>query len=125
MTELRSNLFAYGELVKNLLLGSPSNMFGEQEIKRLYKKSALFLKKLPRILAERAFLVSLALISTALILGVIVFYKYSFLAEKKEPEIKEQPLIIDEKALQELLEMQQIRQNRLDQAEFKEYNNPF
>ena len=116
MTELRSNLLAFGELVKNLLPGSPSSMFSAKELKRAYKESALFLKKLPKILAERAFFVSLALILVALILGVIVFYKYSFLAEKKEPEIKEQPLIIDEKTLQEVLEMQQIRQIRLYQA---------
>lgn len=100
-------------------------MSSEQEIKRTYKESIIVLKKLPKILAERAFFVSLALISIALILGIIVFYKYSFLAEKKEPEIREQPLIIDEKALKELLETQEARQKRLDQAELKEYNNPF
>lgn len=100
-------------------------MFKKYEIIRLYQKSIIVLKKLPKILAERAFFVSLALISIALILGIIVFYKYSFLAEKKEPEIREQPLIIDEKALKELLEMQEARQKRLDQAELKEYNNPF
>ena len=100
-------------------------MATKYEIVKAYRKSALFLKKLPKTLAERAFFVSLALISTALILGIIVFYKYSFLAEKREPEIREQPLTIDEKALQEVLEIQEERQRRLDQAELKEYNNPF
>ncbi len=87
-------------------------------------KIAEFLKKLPKSVADHAFFVSLILIAIAAILG-IVLYKYSFLTERKEPEIEEQPMILDEKVIQEVLEIRQERQKRLDQAQFKEYPNPF
>ena len=47
------------------------------------KKIKDSLKKLPRVLGENAFLAFLGLLVIALILGGLIFYKYSFLVEKE------------------------------------------
>lgn len=44
-------------------------------------------KKLLRTLGERSLLTFFTLLIITLIIGNLVFYKYSFLAEKKEPEV--------------------------------------
>lgn len=92
---------------------------------RKLNKIAKFLKKTPRFLAERAFLASLVFIFLAVILGVLVFYKYSFLAEKREPEIPEESLFFDEKTFKEILRIRQERQERFQNAAPKEHLNPF
>ena len=65
------------------------------------KKIKDSLKKLPRVLGENAFLAFLGLLVIALILGGLIFYKYSFLVEKEPPtkigEGVEKPLKFNEK----------------------------
>jgi len=100
-------------------------MVTKYQIIRAYQKFKFFFNKLPKTLAKHAFLTSLVLILVAVIFGAIVFYKYILLVEKKEPQIPEQSLIVDEKAIKEFLEIKKERQIRFDQADFKEYNNPF
>jgi len=92
---------------------------------RKLNKIIEFSKKLPRFLALHAFLVSLTLMAIAVTLGAATFYKYNFLAQRQKPEIFEQPLLLEEKAIQEILQVRQERQSRLDQAESKEYPNLF
>lgn len=84
-----------------------------------------FFKKQLRVLAEHPFLASLALILVALIFGGFVFYKYSFLVEKKGAEILEKPLFFDEATFREILKIWQERQKKFEEAESKEYPNPF
>ena len=98
-------------------------MFGLKKIK--IKKIGSFLKKLPRILGERAFLTFLGLMILSLILGAIVFYKYSFLTKKIEPQITERPLKFKEKTYEDVLKSWQEREERFKKADFKEYPNPF
>jgi len=83
------------------------------------------LKRLPRILAEHIFLSFLGLLSLALIFGGFIFYKYSILTEKIEPKILEKPLQFKEALYQKILEEWQIRQKRFEEAELKEYPDPF
>lgn len=65
------------------------------------------------------------LIIVALIFGGLVFYQYSFLAEKKEPQIVERPLQFKEPLFQKILEEWQVRQKKFEEAEFKEYRDLF
>ena len=81
--------------------------------------------KLPRILGERAFLVSLILIFLALILGGFIFYKYNILAQKTEPQIIEKPFQFKESLYQKILEEWQGHQRKFDEAELKEYPDLF
>lgn len=84
-----------------------------------------FFGKLPRILGERAFLTSLLFIFLALILGGIIFYKYSILAQKVEPQIIEKPLQFKENLYQKVLEKWENRQKKFEETELREYPNPF
>lgn len=83
------------------------------------------LKGLPRTAAERAFLTFLVLFFLALILDGFVFYKYSILAEKAEPELLEKPMQFEEALYQKILEEWQFRENRFEGVELKKYSDPF
>jgi len=89
------------------------------------KKIKDFLTKLPRTLGERAFLTFLGLLLIALIFGGLIFYKYSILVEKAEPEISEIPLKFKEKTYQDVLKIWQEKEKRFEEADLKEYPNPF
>jgi hypothetical protein len=94
------------------------------DVKKL-NKIIDFLKKIPRFLALYAFFVALALIFITAILGVLIFYQYSFLPEKKEPLVPEQSLILDEKIIQRVLEIRQNLKERFEQIQTKKYPNLF
>lgn len=89
------------------------------------KKIGGFLKKLPKILAERAFLTFLGLMILSLILGAFLFYKYSFLTKKIEPQITERPFKFKEKTYEDVLKIWQEREERFKKADLKECPNPF
>jgi len=89
------------------------------------KKIRGLLKKLPKILGERAFLTFLGLMVLSLTLGAFLFYKYNFLTKKIEPQITEKPLKFKEKTYEDVLKIWQEREERFKKAEFKEYPNPF
>lgn len=91
------------------------------EIKKIKK----FFKKLPRILGKKAFFASLSFILFSLILGSILFYQYSVLAEKREPEITGAPLRFQEKNYEDVLKIWQERENKFEAADIKEYPDPF
>ena len=84
-----------------------------------------FLSKLLKMFGEKPFLTSLGLILISLIIGGLVFYKYSILAENKKPEAQSSALILDEQTLQKILNTWQERQNEFEQTQTKEYPNPF
>jgi predicted neutral ceramidase superfamily lipid hydrolase len=84
-----------------------------------------FLKKLPRILAEQAFISFLVLLLLALILGGLIFYKYSILVQKEKLEVPEGPIQFKEKTYQEVLKIWQEREKKFEEANSKQYLNPF
>lgn len=89
------------------------------------KKVKDFLKKLPRILGEKAFLTFLGLFFLSLIFGAFIFYKYSILIKEIEPQITEKPLQFKEKTYQEVLKIWQEKEIKFRETDFKEYPDPF
>ena len=83
------------------------------------------LKNLPIFLAENAFFASLLLILLAAVLGLLVSYEYIFLTERREFEFLPESPFLNEEDLQDILSAKQERQARFDQAQSKEYNDPF
>jgi len=93
--------------------------------KKQFKKIKNFLKRVPRIIGEHAFLTSLMLFFIAAILGGLVFYKYSILTEQRKSEFSENLLYFDEKSFKALLKIWQERQKNFEQADFNQYQDPF
>jgi predicted DNA-binding transcriptional regulator len=89
------------------------------------KEIKQFLKKLPRTLGERSFKTFLGLLLITLIFSGFIFYKYSFLAEKGKLEALEKPLKFNEKIYQEVLKVWQEKEKKFEEANFKEYPDPF
>jgi len=83
------------------------------------------IKKLPRVLAENSFLTFLAFLVIAVILGVLIFYKYSILIKREGPEITEKPLKFEKRVYQEILKTWREREKEFEEADLKEYPNPF
>ena len=81
-----------------------------------FKKLKNILGKLPRALAEQAFLTILVLIFISLIWGGFLFYQYSILAQKAEPEITIEPTQFKENLYQKILEEWQNREERFQEA---------
>lgn len=84
-----------------------------------------FLKKLPKVLARKPFLVLFGLIFLALIFGAFVFYQFCFLPERKEISLEEEDLKFEEELCQEFLKNLEEREKRFQQTESKIYPNPF
>lgn len=84
-----------------------------------------FLKRLPKNLAQRAFLVFLGLFFLSLILGGIIFYKYLVLVQRAKPKTSEKILQFEEKTYEKILKFWQEREERMKEADLKEYPNPF
>jgi hypothetical protein len=90
-----------------------------------FKKITAPLKKLPRIFGEHAFLTFLGLLLFSLILSSLVFYKYSILAEKTEPEVSEKPFKFKEKTYEAVLKTWQEKEKRFKEIDLKEYQSLF
>jgi len=88
------------------------------------KVKAIF-KKFPRILGEHSFLTFLFLLFISLVLGGIIFYKYSILAEKAETQTIKKPLQFEEEIYQKILNEWGNRENKFKEAELKEYPELF
>ncbi len=90
-------------------------------LKRIkFNKIKKFLGKLPKILTKRAFLFFLLFLSVFLILGGFLFYKYSILIDRETPEVVE-VIKFNKKLYQEVLEIQQTKQQQFEEANLKEY----
>lgn len=83
------------------------------------------LPELCRYLAERAFPTFLVLAFVSLIFGGCLFYKYGFLADKKELEISGMTAQFKEDLYQKVIIHQQDRQVRFDEAAQKEHVDIF
>jgi len=94
-------------------------------IKERINKLKKILGKLPLIIAAHAFWACLVLFILSLIFGANLFYKYNILVQRAEPESLEQTVLFKEKTYNKLLEIWQERKERFQQADFKEYPDPF
>jgi len=83
------------------------------------------LKKLPWVLGKHPFLVFLLLTTLSLGWGVFLFYKYSFLAEKMEPEMPKREVQFTEELHQKILKEWEKREKRFKEADTKNYPNLF
>lgn len=89
------------------------------------KKINKFLNRIPRILAQKAFLVFSILLLISLAFGAMIFYQYNILAKQTEVRIVQKPLQFQEKTLQEILDIWQKREKIFQDADLKNYSNPF
>ncbi len=89
------------------------------------RKIGSFFKKLPRVLGENSFLTFLGLLFVSLVLGALVFYKFSFSVGKEKPEITEASFRFQEKTYQAVLDEWQKRDQRLSEINLKLYPDPF
>ncbi|MBU2635263.1 hypothetical protein KJ841_02195 [Patescibacteria group bacterium] len=94
-------------------------------IKERINKTKKFLGKVPLIITMHAFWACLILFILSLAIGANLFYKYSILAQRAEPEGLEQTILFKERTYQKVLEIWQEREKRFQEADFKEYSNPF
>ena len=94
-------------------------------IKERINKTKKFLGKVPLIIARHAFWACLTLFILSLVVGANLFYKYSILAQRAEPESLEQTVLFKERTYQRVLKAWQEREKRFEEADFKEYSDPF
>ena len=90
-----------------------------------FSKIKDFFNRLPRFLAQKAFLAFLFLFFLGSVFGLIIFYKYIFLTEKAEIEILEAPLEFREKTYQTILKIWQEKEEKFREADFKQYPDLF
>ncbi len=83
------------------------------------------LKKLPKNLAEKAFLTFLKLFCISLIFGSFIFYQYVILGQKIEPQVTEKPIQFKEKTYESVLRFWQVREETIKEIDSKSYSNPF
>ena len=91
------------------------------KLKEIFKSS----KKLPRILAERAFFTFLGSLVVALVLGALAFYQSGILTKDKITFSEDQTLQFKEKTYQIILDEWQLRDLKSLEAESKTYPDPF
>ena len=84
-----------------------------------------FLKKIPKILGEKAFLTFLGLLIIASLIGEAVFYKYNILIKKTEVSPPDTSLEFQEKNYQDVLKVWQDKEKNFEEADSRQYPNPF
>lgn len=84
-----------------------------------------FAKKTPEALAKRPFALFLALSVIAFLIGGIVFYKYFYSIKKAEPKGAENQFKINEENHQKVLNYWKLRTKKFEEADSKEFKNPF
>lgn len=89
---------------------------------RKFKK---FLRNLPLAIAKHAFLACLFLFFLALIFGGLLFYKYSILTQKTNLEDLSWGFSLEEETYQQVFKAWQEQDRKFQEADFKEYPNPF
>ena len=90
-----------------------------------FDKLKSFLSKLPRKMAERAFITFLGFLLLFLIFGALLFYKYVFLAQNVTPDILDDSAKFNEKLFQEISQKITERGQNFKSADLKQYPDPF
>lgn len=83
------------------------------------------LKKLPEILINKAPLFLFLGILFEILIGVFIFYQYSFLVQKKDIVITEKPLILEQELLSKILKELEQRKVKFEQADSEEHPDLF
>jgi len=94
-------------------------------VKKRIDKIRKFLNKVPLAISMHAFWACLVLFILSSVIGANLFYKYSILAERAEPGSLEQVVFFKEKTCQQILKIWQERDKRFQEADLKEYPDPF
>ena len=89
------------------------------------KQIKSFIKKLPKKLAEKAFLTFLGLFVLSLIFGGLIFYKYSIIPQPEPIEEGEAGLRFKSELYQEILEVWQNKEELFEKTIIKQYLNLF
>ena len=84
-----------------------------------------YLCKSCRSLARHAFLSFLVLLLVSLLLGALLFYKYSYLTAKTEPEVSDKTTQFKKDLFQKVIDEWQNRQERSEGADTKKYLDSF
>ncbi|MCK4454295.1 hypothetical protein KAU51_03045 [Candidatus Parcubacteria bacterium] len=84
-----------------------------------------FFKKLSRDLAKHAFRSFMLLVVFALIFGGVLFYKYSILIEKKEPQISKKPIQFKKEILENVSNKWIEREIKFNETDTKNYPDLF
>jgi len=95
------------------------------KIKIDLKKIKRFFKKVPETLAEKAFIVFLILFVFDSILGIFVFYRYTFPSQEKEIESSDSSLKLKEELFQSILGELEEAEERTKKADEKTYPDFF
>jgi len=85
----------------------------------------VFLKKLPRVVAQRAFLAFLILFSLSLTFSGLVYWRQSTLINEAQPESLGKQLKFRLKTYHDILTIWQQKEDRFDGANTKTYPNLF
>lgn len=93
-------------------------------IKKFVNKGK-FLTKIPIILAQHPLSVCLFLFLFSLILGGVLLYKCINLTKKIEAEIFPKNYLLKENIYKEVSKIWQEQQTKFNEADFKEYPDPF
>jgi len=84
-----------------------------------------FLTKLPWIIARHAFFSCLVLFLLAVAFGFLIFYKCQILNNSADFENIEPSYLLDYRAYDSVLEKNKKEKQKFQQADSKEYLNPF
>ncbi len=90
-----------------------------------FKEIKVFLKKLPKKLAKKAFFTFLGLFLLSLIFSSLIFYNYSVVPKKKILESTKTGLEFKSETYQEILQIWQNREKQFEQADTKQYPDLF
>ena len=91
-----------------------------------FKKIKNFLRKIPLILAERAFHTFLILFCFSLLVGFLIYLRCNSLIEKTEKiQITEKEFRFQEEIYQNVIKFWEEKEKRFKETDFKEYENPF
>ena len=89
------------------------------------KNIRAFLKKIPNILGENAFLSFLGLFILSLILGIFAFYKYLNIIEEEIPEGSGKQLQFKTETYNNILQVWEEKEKKFKATDSKIYINPF
>ncbi len=83
------------------------------------------LKTFVWLVGERAFVSFLAIIFLAFLAGGLLFYRYAYIVAHQDFEIEAHVIELDENLYEQFLENYAARRAKFQEAESKEYTNPF
>jgi len=89
------------------------------------KKIKNKLGKMILFIARHDFLICLFLIFLSLVFGFFLIYRYAILEQKVKPEVSVQNFQIKMDTYQEILDIWQKQEKISNEANSKEYSNPF